>query len=148
MTYRKLAAVLGAVALLASTGACADDDEQGPRAKPAKTSPAAPTIDAVTTPPPTVPSGPPGATTPDQAARTLHDHWVAGDSSAALETATQQAINELFAHPGNPLDFQGCIREGTEHTCFFYYEGGGLNMIVQGSPAEGYVVTKAFFVAD
>jgi hypothetical protein len=134
---------LAVVAAVAFAG-CGDDDP-APRAKPPKTFSPAPTLDAITTPPPAEPSG---ATSPDDAALTLHEHWVAGDSAAALETATQQAVNELFAHPGNPLDFQGCIREGSEHTCFFYYEGGGLNMIVSGDPADGYLVTKAFFVAD
>lgn len=140
---------IAALILLATTVACGNQEEVPPRAKPAKTtlSPA-PTLDAITTPPGTIPPSPPGAPTPDEAARTLHDHWVAGDSVAALDTATQRAVNELFAHPGDPLDFQGCIREGTQHTCFFYYEGGGLNMIVRGNPADGYLVTKAFFVAD
>lgn len=145
MRARSLFVALGIVVAL---GACGDDDP-APRAKPAKTFTPAPTLDGITTPPPTVVApSPVGAPTPDEAARTLHDHWVAGDPAAALDTATQQAVNELFAHPGNPLDFQGCIREGAQHTCFFYYEGGGLNMIVRGDPAEGYLVTKAFFVAD
>jgi hypothetical protein len=124
--------------------ACGEDE---PRAtpKPAKSLSPAPTLDAIPTP---TPPSATGAASPDDAALTLHDHWVNADAAAALETATQQAVNELFAHPGNPLDFQGCIREGTRHTCFFYYEGGGLNMIVTGGPAEGYLVTKAFFVAD
>jgi hypothetical protein len=146
MTRRALV-VVGMVVVIAF-GACGDDEAR-PRAEPQtsatpEASPA-PTLDAITTPPPAQPSG---ASTPDDAALTLHDHWVAGDSSAALETATQQAVNELFAHPGNPLDFQGCIREGSRHTCFFYYEGGGLNMIVMGDPATGYLVSKTFFVAD
>ena len=143
MRARTIVAV--SVAALAVLGACGDDTE--PRATTPPNSPA-PSIDAITNPPTTIAESPAGAATPDDAALTLHDHWVAGDSASALETATQQAINELFAHPGNPLDFQGCIREGSRHTCFFYYEGGGLNMIVTGSPADGYLVTKAFFIAD
>lgn len=147
------AGVACALVVVLAAGACGEDDATQ-RAKPAKTLTPAPELDAITTPPPTVappttlPASPAGALTPDEAARTLHDHWVDGDSAAALDTATQQAVNELFAHPGGALDFQGCIREGTKHTCFFYYEGGGLNMIVNGDPAEGYLVTKAFFVAD
>jgi hypothetical protein len=135
-------------ALVVLAGAACGEEEEPPRAKPAKTMTPAPELDAITTPPPTFVPESPGAATPDDAARTLHDNWVAGDSAAALDSATQQAVNELFAHPGNPLEFTGCIREGVKHTCFFYYEGGGLNMIVNGSPAEGYLVTKAFFVAD
>jgi hypothetical protein len=138
---------LAAIALVVF-GACGDDDAPL-LGKPAKTLSPAPTLDAITSPPPALGSpSPPGAPTPDEAARTLHDHWVDGDAEAALDTATQQAVAELFAHPGSDLDFQGCIREGSQHTCFFYYEGGGLNMIVRGNPAEGYLVTKTFFVAD
>lgn len=142
---KNLVAVVAVVVVALS--ACGDDDPTPPRAKPPKTVVPAPSIDAITTPPPSV-APPAGATSPDEAALTMHEHWVEGDSTGALETATQQAVNELFAHPGNPLDFQGCIREGSQHTCFFYYEGGGLNMIVKGDPADGYLVTKAFFVAD
>ena len=148
MSHPKLAILIGAVAVLTFAGACGDDDEPAARGTRATTLSPTPTLDAITTPPPTIPPEPAGAATPDEAALTLHDHWVAGDATAALDTATQQAVNELFAHPGNPLDFQGCIREGAKHTCFFYYEGGGLNMIVRGNPADGYLVTKAFFVAD
>jgi hypothetical protein len=134
------------IGIVITLGACGDDEPTGLGAKPSKTVSPAPTEDAILTP--AVTPSPAGAPTPDEAARTLHDHWVDGDSLAALDTATQQAVNELFAHPGNPLEFQGCIREGNRHTCFFYYEGGGLNMIVNGNPAEGYLVTESFFVAD
>ncbi|HEY7873563.1 MAG TPA: hypothetical protein VIG64_00420 [Actinomycetota bacterium] len=147
MSRRRIATALIALALLA--GACGDDEAE-PQAKGPKSNTPAPVEDALTTaaPPSPVAPSPAGASTPDDAAITLHDHWVAGDATGALETATQQAVNELFAHPGNPLQFSGCIREGVKHTCFFYYEGGGLNMIVTGGPAEGYLVTKTFFVAD
>lgn len=142
MRARKLTAV--ALIVAGALVACGDDDP-APRAKPAKSP--APTLDAITMPPSVAPE-PSGAPSPDDAAIALHDHWVNGDSDAALETATQQAVNELFAHPGGALDFEGCIREGPKHTCLFYYEGGGLNMIVHGNPADGYLVTKAFFIAD
>ena len=150
---RSITAVALGMALV--LGGCGDDDPEPLGQLPKNLSPA-PTLDASLTPPPLTPAYTPGAdtsdeagaATPDEAALTLHDHWVEGDSTAALETATQQAVNELFAHTGNPLDFQGCAREASRHTCFFYYEGGGLNMIVRGSPAKGYLVTKAFFVAD
>lgn len=139
-------AVAGALLALVVLGACGED-EAPPRAKPAKTFSPAPELDAIT-PPPSIPPEQSGAATPDDAALTLHDHWVAGDAGAATETATQQAVNELFAHQGNPLEFMGCIREGSKQRCFFYYEGGGLNMIVEGDAAGGYLVTKAFFIAD
>jgi hypothetical protein len=146
MKMRRLAT--GMFVVILALGACGEE-ERPPRLTPRKTlPPTAPTLDAIPTPPPASPIAVPGAPTPDEAALTLHEHWVAGDGEAATETATQQAVNELFAHPGNPLDFTGCIREGSKHTCFFYYEGGGLNMVVGGNPADGYLVTKAFFVAD
>jgi hypothetical protein len=148
MRIPKLGVVCALIAVLAA-GACGDD-ESPQAAKLPKTGSPEQTLSAITDPPltPAFTQTPPTALTPDDAARTLHDHWVAGDSTAALETATQKAVNELFAHPGGALDFQGCIRKGSKHTCFFYYEGGGLNMIVRGSRAEGYLVSKAFFVAD
>jgi hypothetical protein len=144
---RRTVAVAAAFFAVVVFGACGEE-ESPPRAKPAKTVSTPPELDAVTSAPPATPSKLPGAATPDDAALTLHDHWVAGDASAAAETATKRAVAELFAHQGNPLEFMGCIREGSKHTCFFYYEGGGLNMIVEGDPAGGYLVTKAFFVAD
>jgi hypothetical protein len=140
---------LGALAVIAMTlvSACGGGDDAGPRTTKTpqtQSTPADTPLPEASSPASTEA----GAATPEAAARGLYDAWLADDPDAAAATATQQAIDQLFAHPGNEIDFTGCEPTGATYTCFFYYEGGGLDMIVEGSAASGYLVTRAFFVAD
>lgn len=137
----RLRILLGCVVVVVLAGACGKDDSPGPVA-----SPLASVAQSQIAPPPSSPA--PGATTADAAALGLYNAWLDGDTGAAAAFATPQAINELFAHPGNEIQFNSCSRTGTKYRCFFYYEGGGLNMDVEGSVTSGFLVTKAFFVAD
>lgn len=121
--------------------ACGDDGDPPAASK-------SPKVPATSTAPSVAPSPAAGAGSPEDAALGLYQAWLDGDPDAAAASATAQAVNELFAHPASEIDFNSCARTGSKHTCFFYYEGGGLNMVVEGSTTTGYLVTKAFFVAD
>jgi hypothetical protein len=141
MRLRRLIACLLVMAVLGV--ACADDADPGGSGA----TPAPPTgVPSIATDVP--PSEPAGATSPDEAALGLYQAWLDGDTNTAAGFATPQAINELFAHPGSEIQFNSCSQTGSKYRCFFYYEGGGLNMNVEGSVTTGYLVTKAFFIAD
>lgn len=89
-----------------------------------------------------------GEETPERAARGLYGAWVAGSRDEAILYATQPAIDQLFRTSANQLRFGGCREEGLGFRCSYYYEGGGLDLIVRDSAAGGYLVTRASFVAD
>lgn len=89
-----------------------------------------------------------GLPTPRQAALHFYDDWHAQDESAASGYATQDAIDELFSHQPSNMEFMGCSEEGDYFSCFFYYEGGGMNMTIVDTDAYGHVVTDIGYVAD
>ena len=62
--------------------------------------------------------------------------------------ATQAAIDEAFAQQRADASFTGCTEEGDHFVCFFYYEGGGLNMTVVDSDAYGFIVIDIKYIAD
>jgi hypothetical protein len=140
---RHLLVACAAVALLVV--ACGGDDPKkaAPQTAPSPVASAIPTT--VSSAPPTEI---PGASSPDEAALGFYGAWLEGDTAGAGVFATPQAVNELFAHQASEIQFNSCSRAGSKYRCFFYYEGGGLNMNVEGNPTSGYLVTKAFFIAD
>jgi hypothetical protein len=90
-----------------------------------------------------------GQDSPEAAAQGLYASWSIDDSAGATAFATAPAIEDLFATEfSGDLEFIGCEEQGLKFGCFYYYEGGGLNLIVRDSDAGGYLVTRAFFVAD
>jgi hypothetical protein len=42
----------------------------------------------------------------------------------------------------------GCNNRDAGFDCFYYYEGGGLNMRVEGGASAGYRVKSIYFIAD
>lgn len=140
----RVAALCLCVAIALLAGGCGRDDAQ--TTTPGNPSPLASAAATATAIAPTAPSV--GATTPDEAALGLYRSWLDDDASTASQFATPQAVNELFAHPSSRIQFNSCSPSGAKYRCFFYYEGGGLNMNVEGSATSGYQVTKAFFIAD
>ena len=92
-----------------------------------------------------------GQESPAAAAQGLFDAWQQGDRDLAAQFATQGAIAELFTHEPSAMQFMPPCHELEDEPgtgCFFYYEGGGLNMVVGDSDVSGYFVTRTFFVAD
>jgi hypothetical protein len=118
------------------------------------TTPAAPeerpftTVSTVPSAAPASPTVVAGASTPDDAALGLYNAWLDGDRDVAATYATPDPIEELFAQRPSEIQFNSCSPAGSKYRCFFYYEGGGLNMNVEGSSTAGFLVTKAFFIAD
>lgn len=73
--------------------------------------------------------------------------------AAAQRYATPATVRKLFGpncQPGGAkVQFMGCERgRGAGYTCFYYYEGGGINLrLVPGGPS-GYRAVSVNFVAD
>ncbi|MEA2498510.1 MAG: hypothetical protein QOH26_915 [Actinomycetota bacterium] len=140
-------------ALLALGVSCGDDD---PIVQAPTTIVETPVVITTPTVTPSLPaptpsgSGPAilGAPSPEVAARRLYGYWLAEDPLGARAVAEQDAIDQLFNSPPSEIEFTGCEPDGVRFVCFFYYEGGGLNIIVDPAPPNGYVATRAFFIAD
>jgi hypothetical protein len=90
------------------------------------------------------------ASRPEAAAQGLYNAWKRNSRRAALQVATQSAVNKVFKtrYTGPGWQFQGCEKKGAGYNCFYYYEGGGVNMRVTGSSRAGYRVSTVSFVAD
>jgi hypothetical protein len=136
--------VLASAATL-TAGACSGDND---RPAPQKSNSPVVTPSPEPSAQPSVVDSATGAASPKKAALGLHDAWNEDDRAAALDSATQAAINKLFAHNASKLKFSGCSPKHGRFICFFYYEGGGLDMIVKGTRSTGYLVTRTYFVAD
>lgn len=86
---------------------------------------------------------------PEDAAEGLFNAWKTKDRTAAARFATNEAITSLYSEGGpEGLSFQGCDKQGDGYLCGYYYEGGGLMMVVEGSATDGYKVTSTSFIAD
>ena len=150
---RFLAPVLASAVLLI---ACGDDPEAPAEAVPTVTVTTTVTpAPVVETPAPTetTPAAPPedgslaGLSSPELAAQRLYDDWHAQDREFASTYAAPAAVDVLFAQSPGPMEFIGCEPAGDAYDCFYYYEGGGLNIeVVEGE--EGYSVQSVLFVAD
>ena len=144
--------LIGAVLLL---GAACGDDGVEPIVTPSTVVETPIVVDTPTATPslpgPTAsPTGPAllGAPSPEVAARRLYGYWLAEDPLGARAVAQQDAIDQLFNSPPSEIEFTGCEPDGVKFVCFFYYEGGGLNIIVEPASPNGYAATRAFFIAD
>ena len=86
---------------------------------------------------------------PDDAAQGLFEAWKTKDRTAAAKFATNEAVTSLYSEGGpEGLQFQGCEKQGEGYLCGYYYEGGGLIMVVEGNDSNGYKVTSTSFIAD
>ena len=90
------------------------------------------------------------ASRPETAAQGLYNAWKRNDRRAALKVASSSAVNKVFRtrYGGPGWQFNGCERRSSAYNCFFYYEGGGVNMRVTGSSRSGYRVNSVSFIAD
>ena len=152
-----------ATAVLALLTACGGEDEPAAQATAAPT----PTPVATTAPPAT--SAPPassapassapasaapnpgptnGKQTPQEAAQAFYADWGELDRASASGYATRAVIDEAFGQQRAQAEFMDCLEEDLRFVCFYYYEGGGLNIIVRDSDAYGFIVTDMFYVAD
>ena len=90
-------------------------------------------------------------TTPEDAAHSFVESWIAGDEAAARRCASDDAVTTLFEHSGSGAQyaFQGCFGDDpASPTCSYTYEGGALNLAVTGSDAAGWTVESLSYVAD
>ena len=152
--------VPGAVTLvLVVLGACGGDD--GPAAQATPTPPLTTTplvSEAPVTEAPAASAAPAteepyagptaGKNTPEEAARAFYADWGELDRLSASGYATQAAIDEAFAQQRAQATFSGCNEDDLQFVCFYYYEGGGLNIMVADSDAYGWIVTDTFYIAD
>lgn len=89
---------------------------------------------------------------PHDAAGHLYDAWGARDRPAALTGATQAAVDLLLRGERGDLNDAGCgphpqLGEGF-FVCSYTYEGGAVNLWVEGNDVDGYYVESASFFAD
>ena len=89
-----------------------------------------------------------GKATPEEAAQAFYADWGELDRRSASEYATQDAIDEAFGQQRAQAEFIDCTEERNHFGCFYYYEGGGLGIIVVDSDAYGYIVTDIRYVVD
>ena len=87
---------------------------------------------------------------PEAAAKGLYNAWKRNNRRAALQVATQSAVNKVFRtrYSGPGWEFNGCEKRAGGYDCFYRYEGGGVNMRVVGGAAAGYRVRSVSFIAD
>ncbi len=89
---------------------------------------------------------------PDLASKHLFDAWGARDRAAALTGATQAAVDLLLRGERGALTGAGCAPDdvlGAGHyICTYVFDGGAVNLQVQGNDLDGYYVESASFFAD
>lgn len=87
---------------------------------------------------------------PEDAAKRFYDAWKKDDRAAALSVASETAVKELFKNSGkgSKMEFMGCEKEGKGSRCSYYYEGGGLHMLVDSDSSVSYQVKSIEFIAD
>ena len=89
-------------------------------------------------------------TTPDEAAMSFVEAWIAGNKPAAARCATGTAVDALFQNSGAGAQYmwQGCSGDPGAPTCSYTYEGGALNIAVTGTDATGWKVQSISYFAD
>ncbi len=138
-----LVAVLIAVGVVLALGS--DDDDEVSTAT-ATTTTIAPTA-TTESPPVTI-----GiiCTTPEDAAMTFVESWIAGDQAAAARCASDEAVSTIFENSGAGAQYtnQGCFGDPGVPTCAYSYEGGSVSLAMSGSEASGWRVESVSYIAD
>ena len=155
MKFSKVLIFLSACALLAGCSKASNTNNTGAIASnttstTTTTTAASPKaiVEATKSPAETATSGSKVAK-PEDAAQGLFNAWKTKDRVVAAKFATNEAITSLYSEGGpEGLQFQGCDKQGEGYLCGYYYEGGGLIMVVEGNDSDGYKVTGTSFVAD
>ena len=87
---------------------------------------------------------------PETTAKGLLSAYKSCNRTAALKFASPAAVRKLFKNcttEGVKVDFMGCEKQGKAYSCFYYYEGGGINLRVV-KYGNGYRVVSVGYVAD
>lgn len=107
---------------------------------PASSAPPATTPPATTPPATPVTSAPPVFTTAEAAAKHLYNAWKAGDKAAALQGASQSAVDALFSEDwkAGTYFFGGC---SDDTQCQYNWAQGAINMTISGNASSGFIVT-------
>ena len=89
-------------------------------------------------------------TTPEDAAMSFVNSWLAGDRGGAQRCATLEATDEIFQTSGAGAQYtwQGCFGDPGVPTCAYTYEGGSVNFTLNGTEASGWKVVDVNYVAD
>ncbi|MSO78724.1 MAG: hypothetical protein EXQ79_03870 [Acidimicrobiia bacterium] len=90
-------------------------------------------------------------TTPEEAAMSFIDAWIAGDEAAAARCAAPAAVAKIFETSGAGAQymFQGCFGDDPAlPDCAYTYEGGSAHLAVTGTEAAGWQVQSLSYVAD
>jgi hypothetical protein len=90
-------------------------------------------------------------TTPEDAAMSFVNAWIAGDQAAAARCANQESVNTIFQTSGAGANYtwQGCFGDDPAlPTCSYTYEGGAINLAVRGTEASGWKVESVSYFAD
>lgn len=89
---------------------------------------------------------------PDAAAKTFIQAWMAHDKADAGKCATPNAQQSLFAtqaNPQHPWIAQGCTYTATlKANCLFSFEGGAATLWLDGSQTKNWRVTQLTYLAD
>jgi hypothetical protein len=156
MKFTKLLLLLSACALL---GGCSKTSNTNNANAPSNTTSTTTTTTTTASPKASVEASKSPAETvssaekvskPEDAAQGLFKAWKTKDRTEAAKFASNIAIKTLFSEGGpEGLQFQGCDKQaGGDYNCSYYYEGGGLIMLVKGNSSDGYQVIGTTFIAD
>jgi hypothetical protein len=96
-------------------------------------------------------SGGPGD--PESSVEVLYEAFTLRDRTCAEELATDEAVEALFAIPGEGDDwvFQGCEEQDLPDPhvdCAYTFPGGATHFRTTYSPVDGWVVYEVFQTAD
>ncbi len=89
--------------------------------------------------------------TPEEAAMSFVDAWIAADHAAAARCALPAAVTTIFQTSGSGAVYtsQGCAGDDlAAKQCGYTYEGGAMILAVAGSAAAGWQVQSLTYVAD
>ena len=89
-------------------------------------------------------------TTPEEAAMSFVEAWIAADQGAAARCATEAAVTTIFQTSGVGAQYtwQGCFGDPGMPSCAYTYEGGSVNLALAGTEAAGWKVQSVSYIAD
>jgi cytoskeletal protein RodZ len=167
-----VAAILGAILLIGIVVLLMDDDDDDDVATDDTTTSTSTTVEETTTssttsttegstttaasestvpPEACVPSSDPDE--PDPTVETLYEAYQLGDRGCAEALATDEAVDTLFAIPGDGegWTYQGCTETGDGEPimdCAYTFTGGATHFEVTFSDTDGWLVTDVYQTAD